>query len=226
VPIRLADVAPSDKDMSLSAVPEPSSLAMAWIGLAAAGLRRMKGRKVVMRRYIFLFLSIAATCFASPLLGSHDASKATADPSSADAKAKKAECLLLVRLSKTAYKREEKITPEIEYENQTNRDLTIWSSGFWPNHKIIVEDEAGHSPPLSARGKQCRAAFAPAGGRDKNAPIVIKPGEKRRAGAEVDVASLYELEAGKQYTMKIVYDDRQEPTPLKLPSKAVKFKME
>jgi len=142
----------------------------------------------------------------------------------ADAKAE-AECLLDIRLSKTTYKGGEEIIPEIVYKNQSGRDLTIWSCGFCTNHKVVVKDEAGDSPPLTAAGTQCRDAFAPAGGRDKNAPIVIEPGKNRR-WSSIDVASLFRLEAGKQYALEVVYDDRQEPTPLKLTSKAVKFKVE
>ncbi len=138
---------------------------------------------------------------------------------------KRAECLLNVRLPKATYERGEKIIPEIEYANQSGRDLSIWSSGFWPNHKVIVKDEAGNSPPLTAKGKQCRDAFAPGGDRDKNSPIIVEAGKIRRAGAEIDVASLFELDPGKQYALEIVYDDRQEPTPLKMNSRAVKFEV-
>ncbi|MDR3622473.1 MAG: hypothetical protein P4L85_24190 [Paludisphaera borealis] len=141
------------------------------------------------------------------------------------AKAKETECLLVVSLSKTTYKSGEEIIPEIVYKNRSGRELTIWSCGFCTNHKVVVKNEAGESPPLTAAGTQCRDAFAPAGGRDKNVPIVIEPGKNRR-WSSIDVASLYQLESGKQYALEIVYDDRQEPTPLNLTSKAVEFKVE
>ncbi|APW62089.1 hypothetical protein BSF38_03621 [Paludisphaera borealis] len=170
-------------------------------------------------------LAIAVAFYAFPAFGSDDAPKA-ADSSGTDAKPKKAECLLLVGLPKTTCKRGEKIIPEIVYKNQGGRDLTIWDSSFCLNHKIIVKDEAGNSPPLTAKGMGCRNAFAPAGGRDRNRPIVIAPGKSHRATAEVDVAIHYQLESGKQYALEVVYDDRQEPTPLTLTSKAVEFKVE
>jgi hypothetical protein len=136
------------------------------------------------------------------------------------------DCLLIVRLSKTAYKYGETILAEIEYKNQTDHDLTIWSCGFCPNHQVIVKDEAGVSPPLTTRGEKCRDAFAPAGGRDKNYPIVIEPGKAHLATGKVDVTSFYQLEWGKRYTLEIVYDDRLEPTPLTLTSKPVTFEVE
>lgn len=179
-----------------------------------------------MSRLSILSLVVAATFAAHLIVASGLAPNARADSSAADARAKEAECLLIARLPKTTYKSGEKIITEIEYKNQSNRDLTIWSCGFWPNHKVVVKDEAGESPPLTARGKQGRDAFAPAGDRDKNVPIVIASGKTSRgAGVKVDVASLYQLDSGHQYTLEIVYDDRQQPTPLKMTSKAVEFKL-
>lgn len=79
----------------------------------------------------------------------------------------RAECALLVRFPKTTCECGEKIVPEIERQNQSGRDLTIWSSGFWTNHKVIVKDKAGDSPRLAEKGKHCRDAFAP--------PPILRP---------------------------------------------------
>ena len=54
---------------------------------------------------------------------------------------------------------------------------------------------------------------------------MIEPG-KSRQWSSIDVADLYQLESGERYTLQIVYDDRQEPTPLKMTSKAVEFEVE
>src|SRR5205085_1601682 len=47
---------------------------------------------------------------------------------------------------------------------------TIWHSGFWPNHLVLVKEANGKEAPLTGVGQAVRHAFAPDGVRDKNFP--------------------------------------------------------
>jgi hypothetical protein len=107
-------------------------------------------------------------------------------------------------------------------ENRSSRQVTLWSAGFWTNHSVRVTDASDREPPLTALGRQRRDAFAPDGPRDKNAPHTLDPGESRSCGAEVDLATLFELGPGR-YRVEVRYDDRQPPTPLALVSDSLSF---
>lgn len=130
---------------------------------------------------------------------------------------------LVVSLPKTAYRPGEQITSSIEFRNLGGPEVTIWISGTWPNHKVVVMDEAGVEPPLTDFGKSRRDAFSPGGGRDKNYPRIVKRGEKYRYDVG-DINKLYDLAPGK-YRLEVTYDDEQGPTPLRITSNPVKFEV-
>lgn len=110
---------------------------------------------------------------------------------------------------------------DLEFVNKSQFPFTFWCSGFWPNHRFEVKDEAGEEAPLTAFGRGCRVAFSPDGGRDKNAPLIIKPGGRYKE-AELDLSKIYRLGVGK-YRVRITYDERQGPTPLCVTSNTVAF---
>ena len=130
---------------------------------------------------------------------------------------------LVVSLPREVFHPGEPIKASIEFRNLAGPEVTTWISGFWPNHKVVVKDEAGVEPPLTGIGKICRQAFSPGGARRKNIPNIVKRGGKYSNGA-ADIAELYDLAPGK-YRLEVTYDDEQEPTPLRITSNSVKFQV-
>jgi hypothetical protein len=129
---------------------------------------------------------------------------------------------LVVRLPETAYAVGKPIVPAIEFRNRTDHDVTIWSCGFWPNHKVVVRDKEGREPPLTAGGEQRRRSFAPGGGRDKSAPILVKSGDDYQYCININIYDLYRLSPGR-YELEVTYDDESPPSPLRLTSRHVEF---
>jgi hypothetical protein len=130
---------------------------------------------------------------------------------------------LVVKLSAPLQGAGKPVRLTTEIRNGTDREVTVWQSGFWPNHRVVVTDEADQEPPLTAFGKTCRAAFDPNGDRDKNSPHIVRPGESW-TGPGCDLNALYDFKPG-IYHVFIVYEDQQKPTPLKLTSDVVAFQL-
>jgi RNA polymerase sigma factor (sigma-70 family) len=108
--------------------------------------------------------------------------------------------------------------------NVSKPELALWHSGFWPNHRIIVRDEAGAVVPLTAQGRRCRDAFSPAGKRDKNVAWKLPPGGEDGTQGGHDLTQLYDLTRPGRYTVQYVYEDRQAGGwQGRLPSNAVTF---
>ncbi len=131
---------------------------------------------------------------------------------------------LVVSLPREVFRPGEPIKASIEFRNLAGPEVTIWISGFWPNHKVVVKDEAGVEPPLTDLGKRGRQAFSPGGGRDKNYPHIVKRGGKYSIAANANIAELYDLTPGK-YRLEVTYDDEQGPTPLRITSSSVEFQV-
>lgn len=148
------------------------------------------------------------------------ATASTKSPSSGSRPIK--EFSLVVSLPKKVFRHGEPIGASIEFRNLAGPEMTIWISGFWPNHKVVVKDEAGIEPPLTDLGKRGRDAFSPGGGRDKNFPRIVKRGGKY--GIVADITYIYDLAPG-EYRLEVTYDDEHGPTPLRITSDSVKFRV-
>jgi hypothetical protein len=146
-------------------------------------------------------------------------------------------CRLELSLPRHAFLRDELIGFDLRLVNASGDPVTIWVSGFWPNHRIIVRDEGGDEAPLTELGRSLMRAFSPGGGRDKNFPRVIQPGDSYdrlsvdRPGVKRDpqrwgygLSDLYQLAAGK-YRVEVTYHDERAPTPMKVTSNAVEFEV-
>jgi len=103
----------------------------------------------------------------------------------------------------------EAITPTYEVMNVSKDGVTIWHSGFWPNHRIIVRDGTGREAPLTKEGQQRRKAFSPGGGRDKNVAVTLAAGGRDTTQGSYDLTKLYDLSRPDRYTVEYVYEDRQ-----------------
>jgi hypothetical protein len=139
-----------------------------------------------------------------------------------DQKAPQQDVSAVASLSKKTFKHGEPISVSFTITNRSGGQITIWLSGFWPNHYINVRDQNGIEPPLTAVGQERRKAFQPSGPRRKNIPFVLKPNDVFQNDIRPDLSDLYQLGPGR-YTVEITYDDRQSPTPLSVTSAAVAF---
>jgi hypothetical protein len=125
----------------------------------------------------------------------------------------------------------EKVPFAIKMTNNSPRTVVLWSSGFWPNHRIEVWDEAGRAMPLTPEGELRARSFAPGGARRKNVAIELKPGQSWPRAAEgaaqverggLGLDGLFTLKPG-TFTVRVTYHDEQPPTPLKVISPKVAF---
>lgn len=137
---------------------------------------------------------------------------------------------LALKLEKATYRQKdtEPIKAQLTFRNRLfDESITIWSSGFWTNHRLIVKDERGkESLELTDLGKKYMGMFSPKGGpRDKNAPIVVPPGESHIERVPGDLKQLYKFKPGK-YTLQVLYEDTRPPTPLRVFSNRVEFTIE
>src|SRR5579864_4026223 len=111
-------------------------------------------------------------------------------------------------------------------KNVSKEEQTLWHSGFWPNHVIIVKDAGGKEPPLTPFGEQCRKAFSPGGERSKNVPWKVPAGGEDAAYEPYDLTKLYDLAKPGRYTVQYVYEEKQaEGWQGRLPSNEAAFEV-
>lgn len=168
-------------------------------------------------------IAIPLLCLLLPITvgcgGPNPASAALLGPQK---EAKKME--LTLKLAQETYAPGKPIQVSSSLRNGTDAEITIWLSGYWPNHRVTVADANGNEPELTKLGKTCRDAFHPNGGRDKNAPHKIRPGDSYAAYPKIDLNTHFQLKPGR-YRVVIVYDDSQKPTPMKVTSDALPFEI-
>jgi hypothetical protein len=111
-------------------------------------------------------------------------------------------------------------TCNLVFRNDTKKTIEIWQSGFWPNHRVTMQDSGGKPVPLTSPGKTGAARFG-SPNRDKNAPFEIKAG-KSYSYATPPLPSAFELKPGK-YTLSVVYEDKSFGKPLKLTCTGIKI---
>ena len=128
-----------------------------------------------------------------------------------------------VSLPRKVFQQGEPIELTAVFKNLSGRAVTIWSSGFWPNHKLVVTDDQGIEAEFTTVGRRCRLAFDPQGRkRRKNVPRVVEPGASLEVCSGIDLSKLYRLPPGR-YKVQLTYDDRQPPTPIMVESGFVTF---
>ena len=130
-----------------------------------------------------------------------------------------------VSLAKEKFPAGEPIAVRYVVKNVSQEEQTLWDSGFWPNHLIIVHDAAGKEPPLTAFGLQCRQAFSPGGERGKNARVKVPAGGEDATYERYDLTKLYDLSMPGRYTVQYVYEEKQGGWEGRLPSNEVAFEV-
>jgi hypothetical protein len=117
-----------------------------------------------------------------------------------------------VTLPKAKFMVGEAIPVKYAVKNVSRAQQTLWHSGFWPNHQIIVRDARDKEPPLTAFGRQCEEAFkrGVGGERGKNAPWPLRAGAEDTTEGNYDLSKLYHLSKPGRYTVQYVYEETQE----------------
>jgi RNA polymerase sigma factor (sigma-70 family) len=114
-----------------------------------------------------------------------------------------------VTLAKEKYTAGEPIQTRYVVKNVSQVDQTLWHSGFWPNHLILVRDAKGKKPALTQEGRLRRRAFAPGGQRGKNSPWTLKPGAEDATEGSYDLTTLFDLSGPGRYTVQYLYEEKQ-----------------
>jgi RNA polymerase sigma factor (sigma-70 family) len=131
-----------------------------------------------------------------------------------------------VTLAKAKFALGEAIKVEYMVKNVTKEEQTIWHSGFWPNHLIVVKDADGKEPALTEFGKQLRKAFSPGGERFKNSPVKVPPGGEDAAYEKYDLTWLYNIGKSGRYTVQYIYEEKQGGWEGRLPSNEAAFEFD
>jgi RNA polymerase sigma factor (sigma-70 family) len=154
-----------------------------------------------------------------------------------------------VTLGKRQFEVGEPIPATYVVKNVSKNEQTLWHSGFWPNHLVLIHDAQGKEPSLTREGKQRRDAFAPGGKRGKNAPWNLKPGSEDTTEPELfdldpqrlrwnlkpgsedttegnyDLATLYDLSRAGRYSVQYIYEEKQGGWEARLPSNKAAFRI-
>ncbi len=219
-----------------TSAPEPTSIFMLAIGCVFLFLIRAGQRKtfaIRMRGLPHFVILPPLTLSIFPIFGCDNDRLAIAvstprrDVESQDATLTPRGLLYRAILPRDRFRAKEPILIKLIFINQTKNSITIWKSGFWPNHLVEVFDEFGREAKLSDEGFTRRQAYDPKTnrGRDKNAESVLTPNESMDDLIITDIKSLYLLNLG-NYTLRVTYCDFQGPTPIKITSNIVSFKIE
>jgi RNA polymerase sigma factor (sigma-70 family) len=130
-----------------------------------------------------------------------------------------------VTLPKEKFEVGEAIPVSYAVKNVSKDEQTLWHSGFWPNHEVIVRGADGKEPALTEAGKQRRQAFSPGGERKKNAPVKVPAGGEDAAYEKYDLTTLYDLSKPGGYTVQYFYEEKLGGWEGRLPSNEAAFEI-
>jgi len=94
-----------------------------------------------------------------------------------------------------------------EVKNVSPQPLTLWHSGFWPNHRIRLFRPDGGEAPLTPHGRKMREAFAPRGKRGKNVEWIVEPGKVDDTEGRYDLTELFDLSRPGLYLLQVEYEE-------------------
>jgi len=114
-----------------------------------------------------------------------------------------------IEIAGTKFKAGEPIQVRYTKTNVSAKPLSVWHSGFWPNHRIRVCDQLGELAPLTEAGKARFKAFAPGGARDKNFPMEMAPGKDDATEGNYNLLELYDLKKPGLYSVQYLYEEYQ-----------------
>lgn len=110
-----------------------------------------------------------------------------------------------ISAEKMTYHPGESIPVRFDLKNVSDKPLTVWHCGFWPNHRWIVQDTTGKDLKLTAHGRLCRDCYGPNTPRRKNAPFVVQPGKTDASFGPYDLRKHFEIPDGITIHVRCVY---------------------
>jgi hypothetical protein len=116
---------------------------------------------------------------------------------------------------KLRFGKHEPIVVHYAIQNVADKPLTVWHSGFWPNHRIDLTGPDGQPAKFVAGGEARRKAFSPGGTREKNAPLTLQPGATDDAYEAYNLRDIYVLSAPGKYLVQYIYQEAKEDQPVK-----------
>ena len=94
---------------------------------------------------------------------------------------------------KTEFYQGEPILLRFQIKNTSQRTQIVPHLGFWPNHKLVVEDGARSELLLTALGLETRAVFGDAIKRRKSFDVMLAPGEVDELYGPFDLRDYFEI---------------------------------
>lgn len=92
-------------------------------------------------------------------------------------------------------------------KNVSQKNRVLWQSGFWPNHRLIAKDAEGLPLPLTQRGREVRAAFAPNGSRRKTFAVSLLPGAIEDTFAIIDLREFFDVNRVRELHICCIYHE-------------------
>jgi RNA polymerase sigma factor (sigma-70 family) len=124
-----------------------------------------------------------------------------------------------VTLPKEKFEVGEAIPVAYVVKNVSKDEQTLYHSGFWANHEIVVRGADGKEPPLTDAGKQQRQVVA------QSVPVKVPAGGEDAPDEKYDLATLYDLSKPGRYTVQYVYEEKQSGWEGRLPSNEAAFEV-
>lgn len=110
-----------------------------------------------------------------------------------------------ISAEKTTYQPGEAIPVRFDLKNVSDKPITVWHCGFWPNHRWVVQDPTGQDLKLTAHGRLCRDRYGPDTPRRKNAPFVVRPGKTDASFGPYDMREHFEIPDDVPIRVQCVY---------------------
>ncbi len=110
-----------------------------------------------------------------------------------------------ISAEKTTYQPGEPIPVRFDLKNVSDKPITVWHCGFWPNHRWTVQDATGQDLKLTAHGRLCRDRYGPDTPRRKNAPFVVHPGKTDASFGPYDLRQHFEIPDSVTIRVQCVY---------------------
>ena len=106
------------------------------------------------------------------------------------------------------YGRGDPIVLHLSVVNNTERDITIWRTSFFTNHRIVIKNARGMFPEMTENGRRASRLFDPGVERMGNFPVLLAPGKRDKTLDAVTLSDLFVLPEGTYYA-NIIYEDYQ-----------------
>jgi hypothetical protein len=107
---------------------------------------------------------------------------------------------------KLTFATDQPVEVRFRIKNVADKEQTVWNCGFWPNHRLEMTDAQGAEVPMTEKGKQTKAAFAPTGPRRKTIPVTLAPAAMDEQTPKLDLRQYFQIAPG-TYRVRCLYHE-------------------